>query len=125
MVTEARWSRIVASCERMPSTLVHADFVGENVRVRDDGHGLMLLPFDWGTSGWGIPARDLVGLDIGDYHAAVRERWPDVSVADLQRLARVGRLFRRIAAIHRACVSLPYRPVDKVISDMRYLAVRV
>jgi len=38
--------------------------------------------------------------------------------------ASVGKLFRMIAAIHRACMSLPYAPVQKVLSDMRFLAVR-
>jgi hypothetical protein len=122
--TEARWPEVAGFCEDMPSTLVHADFVGENVRVRDEGTGLALLPFDWGTAGWGVPARDLVGIDLAGYSSTVRSRWPAVAEKDLRRLARVGRLFRKIAAVHRACMSLPYAPVQKVLSDMRFLLVR-
>ena len=122
--TAARWGDVVACCEPVPSTLVHADFVGENVRVRDDGAGLALLPFDWGTSGWGVPARDLVGVDIEAYYAGVREGWPAMRERDLRRLARVGRLFRKIAAVHRASMSLTYAPVDKVFNDLRFLLVR-
>jgi hypothetical protein len=122
--TEARWPDVAVFCEGMPSTLVHADFVGENVRVRDESGGLVLIPFDWGTAGWGVPARDLVGIDITCYYSTVRHRWPGVGEKDLRRLARVGRLFRKIAAVHRACMSLPYAPVQKVLSDLRFLLVR-
>jgi hypothetical protein len=122
--TEARWPDIAGACDAMPSTLVHADFVGENVRVRPHGSALTLLPFDWGTSGWGVPARDLVGIDISRYYATVRDRWPTIEEKDVQRVAQIGRLFRKIAAVHRACMSLPYAPVEKVLSDMRFLLVR-
>lgn len=124
VVTDARWSRIEAACGRIPSTLVHADFVGENVRVRGAEDRLILLPFDWGTSGTGVPARDLVDIEIPVYLAAIRERWPAVTAIDIEIVGRIGRVFRRIAAVHRACLSLPYWPVEKVISDIRFLAVR-
>jgi len=124
MTTQARWPEVVQFCGSMPCTFVHADFVGENVRVRQTEDGLTLLPFDWGTAGWGIPARDLVGLDVGCYHAAVRDWWPAISEADIRGLVRIGRLFRKIAAVHRACMSLPYATVQKVLSDLQFLLVR-
>jgi hypothetical protein len=122
--TEARWADIASACGAMPSTLIHADFVGENVRVRVEHSNLRLLPFDWGTSGWGVPARDLVGLDLSRYYATVRDRWPTIQEEDVQQLGQIGRLFRKIAAVHRACMSLPYAPLEKVLSDMRFLLVR-
>src|SRR5262249_53426235 len=121
---ERRWSEVTAPCENMPSTLVHADFVAENIRVRGGERDQVLLPFDWGISGWGPPARDLVAIDLAVYGSTIREHWPALSDADLRRLAAVGKVFRMIAAIHRACMSLPYAPVQKVLGDVRFLAVR-
>ncbi len=102
----------------MPATLVHGDFARQNVRVRHGQAGLVLLPFDWGTAGWGVPAADLAGsatfasqfpgarhilagcADIVAYRSAIGDMWPLLDVESLQRLANVGSIFRVLAAIN-------------------------
>ncbi len=98
-LVERHWGEVEAFCERMPLTLVHGDFVKKNVRVRNGGRDLVLLPFDWETAGWGTPAGDFVWVDMDAYWSVATERWPVLSEGDRQRLAAFGVLFRTIAAI--------------------------
>jgi len=115
---EARWHHVESFCRRMPLTLVHGDFAPQNVRVRRSPDGLVLLPFDWGTAGWGVPAADLAGCatfaaqfprlahvlsgcaDLGIYQSVIGNLWPQLDTEDLQRLANLGSIFRVLAAIH-------------------------
>jgi Ser/Thr protein kinase RdoA (MazF antagonist) len=57
---ESRWDQVQRTCDRMPRTLVHGDFVVKNVNVRSGPAGPAFLAFDWETAGWGVPAPDLV-----------------------------------------------------------------
>jgi hypothetical protein len=121
---ESRWEELAESCDGAPSTLVHADFVAENVRVRNNPKGVTLLPFDWGTAGWGMPARDLVGLDVAVYHAEVQYVWPRLDIETIRHLAKLGEVCRLIAAVHHASKGLPYFPVEKVMGWIPILANR-
>src|SRR3990172_6727851 len=80
---------------------------------------------DWETAGWGVPAADLAPcsgvppapqMDMTLYGSMVRECWPSLDTQAIQRLATVGRLFRRLAAIHWASVSLAYEYVEDPIA---------
>ena len=104
------WNRMDALCEGMPRTLVHGDFNAKNLLMRsDNGHSTVLV-FDWEEAGWGIPAADLaqqsllsnrlsVNPDLSTYYSTIRNRWPDASVATVQRLADCGSAFRALAGI--------------------------
>jgi hypothetical protein len=96
---ESRWSRVEASCEGVPSTLIHGDFRPKNAHIRRDHAGIRLFPLDWETAGWGVPAADLTRVDIAAYRSVVRERWPAVTMPVLRRLARAGRVFQLLAAM--------------------------
>src|SRR6266511_3021189 len=46
-VLESRWDRVERLCEGMPRAVVHGDFVEKNIRIRTNGAGITILPFDW------------------------------------------------------------------------------
>lgn len=99
-VLESRWDDVSELAEVLPHTLVHADFVRKNVRVRTSGvNGRTLVPFDWESAGWGPLGVDLLSADIPAYASGVRERWSQVRQGDVETVARVGQLFRLIACV--------------------------
>ena len=102
---ESRWSCLEEFCRKMPPTLVHGDLKAKNLRVRRAGAGVELLPFDWEIAGWGTAATDLLRCpDLGLYWSCSAGRWPDLSVANLEQLAMVGKIFRALIAINWECV---------------------
>lgn len=111
---ERRWEALNEICAATPSTLVHGDFRPKNVYVRDGASGRQLLPIDWETAGWGAPAADLAPrrhqyvpqVDLDAYCRIVRKRWQGFNVTRALRLMWVGLIFRRLAAIKWAAVSL-------------------
>jgi aminoglycoside phosphotransferase (APT) family kinase protein len=122
---ESRWSRVETCCEGLPSTLVHGDFRPKNVHVRTDQAGLTLFPLDWETAGWGVPAPDLVGVDLGAYWTVVRECWPTLDLQAIQRLANLGTLFRRLAAMNWESASLKSDWLDRPMASMRVCHARL
>jgi len=117
--TEARWEEIERLSEGMPATLVHGDFVPKNVRVRTGRDGIVLLPFDWGTGGWGGPAADLAETDPTLYWQFMSEDWRHVDLSVVTRVAKVGRLFRVLAAVRWASQSLSYPSIEKPMAQLR------
>jgi hypothetical protein len=137
---QAHWSKVEQMCELVPRTVVHGDFVGKNVRVRPSPSGLILLPFDWETAGWGLPAIDLwtIGFvwfaddsaassaspEINLYQSIVRQVWPQLGIHDIRVLADLGMIFRKIDAIDWACADLEDRRSDGMleacVGDLRF-----
>jgi ATP-binding cassette, subfamily B, bacterial len=121
-VIESCWDDIEEFCERMAPGLVHGDFVYKNVRVqRTNGH-VRMVPFDWETAGWGVPAADLIALDdvaLQVYRSAVIAHWPAASFVELRRLREVGRLFRLVASVSWATKELPYEWVNRPMKKLR------
>ena len=117
---ERRWEALEEICAAAPPTLVHGDFRPKNVYVREGARGQRLLPIDWETAGWGVPAADLAPqrhrylpqLDLEAYCRMVRERWQGFDMTLARRLMWVGLIFRRLAAIEWAAVSLVYPQAD-------------
>src|SRR5207245_1528417 len=60
----SRWDAVESVCALTLPTVVHADFAPKNLRVDGAGRTLTLLPFDWGSAGWGPPAGDLAQVDL-------------------------------------------------------------
>jgi hypothetical protein len=117
---ESRWSRVETCCEGIPSTLVHGDFRPMNVHVRGDRGGSALLPMDWETAGWGVPAPDLAKrVDLTAYWTVVRECWPTLDLPAIQRLAKLGTVFRRLAAMNWESVNLEHEWLDKPMARVR------
>ena len=103
---EARWADVEAGCAGVPATLVHGDFQPKNVFVRSNGGEPHVFPIDWEMAGWGLPPVDLTRIDVAAYWRVVREAWPDVDFATVERLARFGRVLEAVASVDWECESL-------------------
>ncbi|MEN8160154.1 MAG: phosphotransferase [Myxococcota bacterium] len=91
---EACWSEIEEACDALPRALVHCDLQEHNVRVVEDGGGVRILVFDWEVAGWGLPAVDLIDLDLPAYAEIVRPEWPGVDLETLERSVKLGEILR-------------------------------
>ena len=123
---ESRWQEVVEACERFPSTFVHGDFVGKNVRLLVREGSEVMIALDWELAGWGSPAPDLSVLTMHDgeadleaYRDTVRERWPELRLEDVQRCATVGVIVRLIASVSWASRGLAYEWVRKPMRHLR------
>jgi Phosphotransferase enzyme family len=133
----AHWDRLEAICHGVPQTLVHGDFNGRNIRLRGDEGDATVVVFDWEESGWGVPAVDLAqqltvqsgqlsaNADIPAYWAAVRERWPAVSLEACRRLAYCGTVFRAAAAMSWITHNLANDGAHACLGDMRLYAAEL
>jgi hypothetical protein len=123
---ELSWGRLQHLCDALPTTLVHGDFVTQNIRLRVDPDGTAVLPFDWGWSGWGTPIVDLAQSVPGSTHAAnpdlatywkvVRRNWPGLQLRTLEQSAQAGTVLRLLNAIYWAALDLPYEWVEYPVS---------
>jgi hypothetical protein len=120
---ESHWSRLEEACAGVPATLVHGDFRRKNVHVRMAPTGPAVLPMDWENAGRGVPAADLTRVDLAAYRSAVQERWPRVDSAAVRRLADVGRIFQRLAAIDWISAMFGYDSRVLLRKPMDHLAV--
>src|SRR5262245_45162271 len=79
-VIAAHWGDVQRVCAGLPRTFVHGDFAPKNVRVRVGTGVLTLVPFDWGSAGWGVPAADLVQAGSAPDHGTDWGYWasPDL-----------------------------------------------
>jgi len=126
---ERNWPQLEGLCRGMPSTLVHGDFVGKNIRIEKGSQGLAVWIFDWESAGWGIPVVDLAQAqpgagqisanpDIHAYWVAVQGWWPAVDLDTVERLAHVGTIFRLLAAIGWAAPGLVSGLVRRTIDHL-------
>lgn len=126
---ERNWPQLEALCRGLPSTLVHGDFVGKNIRIEKGALGLAVWIFDWESAGWGSPVVDLAQAqpgagrisanpDIHAYWVAVKGRWPAVDLDTVERLAHVGTIFRLLAAIGWVAPGLTSGPVRRTIGHL-------
>jgi ATP-binding cassette subfamily B protein len=134
----ANWDRLEATYVGggVPPTLVHGDFNGKNMRLRNaDGHGGIVV-FDWEDAGWGIPAVDLAQValpsssvsanpDIPTYWETVREHWPETSVEGLRRLADCGTVFRTLSTLYWDAQSLPSDWAHGYVGGMQLYAAEM
>jgi hypothetical protein len=98
---DERWDQVESLCHGMPQTLVHGDLKAKNIRVRHTRRGIELVPFDWEMAGWGVPAVDLLKCpDLCPYWFEAQKHWRGLRLGALQRLARVGAVFRALIAIY-------------------------
>lgn len=110
------WNQIENFCNIFPRTIVHGDCQVKNVHVRLRHNAWEVLPFDWASAGWGLPATDLgqLGLpykktpptipDHKTYLEVVRERWSSFDLETVENLANLGQLFWSLKVIS---ISLP------------------
>jgi hypothetical protein len=129
-VVASQWGWIERLCERLPHTLIHGDFAAKNMRIQTEQAPIILLPFDWGSAGWGSTAADLAqaGItsnaywaspDLAVYHSVVQESWPYLGMEDVQLLAIFGKIFRCLVCIDLDAESLATQWVEKCMANMR------
>ena len=106
---ESHWDEVEACCAAMPRSLVHADFVIKNLRVRAGLTGPELLVFDWELAHWGVPATDLAQIvgrtaspDLDVYGSVVKRDFGNLDARDIQRLADCGKLLRVVDELYWA-----------------------
>jgi aminoglycoside phosphotransferase (APT) family kinase protein len=120
---QARWEEVGAFCKTVPETLVHNDFLGKNVHVRNTKSGLELLVFDWEMSGRGIPASDLFWLFEHAPEASITRYWEQrrqfdtgIALQDIEYLFVLGAMFRVMDAVewvsHYLLTAYPNRKID-------------
>jgi thiamine kinase-like enzyme len=115
-----RWSRMREFCERMPHAVVHGDFVEKNLRIRNGSAGPILIPFDWEMAGCATPAADLAECpDLDAYYSEVRSSWPHLTLADIRRMAEIGRIFRWAAALDWASWGLAFSWIGKSMEHLK------
>jgi hypothetical protein len=146
---ESRWERVSAACKAWPRTLVHADFTRKHVRLRQRDIGVQVLALDWETAGWGPPAADLAGVPWGlsrdrvpsqapaagesdtqwygpvsldVYASVIASFWPGVGRSEVERLSRVGSIFRVIDATCWASHRVECGGIDKGMGSLRAYA---
>jgi aminoglycoside phosphotransferase (APT) family kinase protein len=122
---ESHWDQVEKFCAGIPRTLVHGDFVTKNLRIRSSQAGMVLLPFDWGEAGWGIPAVDIMQVDVASYWSTVHGHWPWLDVHAIQRLATVGKIFRCIDAVYWELPSFKYAWSKDPFYNMNIYASRL
>jgi hypothetical protein len=88
-----RWREVEQLSAAIPPTLVHADLVAKNMRVRDGTDGPTLVALDWETAGWGPPGIDLQSVDMEEYTREIRRAWPALGSTDIMTSAYVGEIF--------------------------------
>lgn len=130
---EDGWQRVCEFAALIPRTLAHGDFVKKNVRVGHVDLGRGVVALDWETAGWGSPAADLASLSnmypggqrdevLTAYASALQQRWPAMRVEDIRRTAQTGAVFRRLAAVDWACLSLGWGCDDRTVAKLSVYA---
>ena len=130
-LVERRWSEVEDVRVQLPRVLVHGDFLPHNMRVMVHGGKPCLFPFDWALAGWGAPVIDLAqspiasdafsaSPDIAAYWSVVREHWPEVHFADIQKLANYATISQCLSAVHRDAPHLATAGHQKSMDNMHY-----
>ncbi len=103
-VIENGWAHVEHACSGVPRTLVHGDFVPKNVRVLGAGDDAHLLVIDWEMAGAAPPAADIAMIPGGRtgrraYFELLRKACRSLAWEDVERLNRIGEIFRLLHAV--------------------------
>jgi len=124
---ESEWWRLEQFCQPIPTTLVHGDFIGKNVRMRSGATSFEILPFDWEHAGIGVPAVDLAQAryssttflanpDLSEYWMTTE--WTKLGYETVLQLATYGTIFRCLAALHWESHKLASEWVEWPVKNM-------
>jgi hypothetical protein len=124
---EAKWPWIEDLCSGAPTTFVHADLYTANIHVRTFPGGITIVPFDWESAGWGVPAIDLAleGVDLDTYcaMAGMVESGLDIRVA--RALSKAGRIFRLLDLVGRESRGLSSDWIWRRMKHMQYYRAEI
>ena len=128
---DEHWDQIERWSTAVPPTFVHGDFAPKNMRVR--GEPPRLVPFDFGSAGWGSVACDLAqagaargddwdywaGADLEAYREAVGPCWPRLDLEAVRMLAVAGKIFRCLVCVSLEAPSFAFDWVENAARNMR------
>jgi hypothetical protein len=117
---ESKWAEIWNDCETLPKCLLHGDFINKNLRVRTVKGRLALYVMDWESASWSVPVEDIAGLDMQIYWPIVRETWPHLDLATVQRAADIGSLLKYGAWMEGYSTGLTHGCIEESMEDLRY-----
>lgn len=118
------WSALETLCSPLAPTLVHRDLLRSNMRPRDEPGGAGVLVLDWEMAGRGIPAVDVVNVDIRTYVDEVRAVWAlDRNAAAW--LSAVAHVLRNLDAIEWISAELVQPWAGWRIDQIRLYAERL
>ena len=129
-VLERHWSDLEACCRGVSRTLIHADFLVKNLRVRSTAAGPELLVFDWEFASWGEPFIDLAQFtgrmatpDLAVY-ASCLEGWPRIrDEGQVQSWADCGRFFRLVDIMYWTSLDLMDGPPKLLLKPLREFTI--
>lgn len=117
-ILQKRWEKVNSIYDQMPKGFIHGDFLGKNLRVRNNSHESKLVVFDWENCGWGLPGVDIFKLNLNNYWLKVRHHWKDITLGDIKQMSNLGKLLRTLVAIDWVAVRLSYEYIRKPIYYM-------
>ncbi len=122
-VIENGWAYVEQACSGVPQTLVHGDFVPKNVRVRGEWDDAHLLVIDWEMSGAAPPAEDIAMIPGGRperraYFEILKETWPRLAWEEVERLHRIGQIFRLLHYVQWETWSFAYTWIERTQRKM-------
>lgn len=114
------WEGIESFCAQMPKTLVHGDFVNKNIRLRSyaDREYPSILVYDWETSGLASPAADLCKIDLTVYLNSIEGELRQLSLAELNRLQIIGKIFKMLSAIWWSSIDIKFEYKENPLCRM-------
>jgi hypothetical protein len=144
-ISAAHWPEVERLGGMLPPTFIHGDFAPKNLRVERRQGKPVLLPFDFGSAGWGFAPADLphaepgagrqeCGVDLASYWASpdlaayrseVREKWPDLEGEDLRTAARFGKICRCLVCIDLDAQALATEWVERPLRNLRLYEVEM
>lgn len=99
-VLDAGWEQIAPCASVVPECLAHLDFVKKNVKIDFSGIHPRVQVMDWGSSRYGIPVKDMAGLNMGVYRSATASYGLDLTASELDAAAQVGAIVKYILYLH-------------------------
>jgi hypothetical protein len=95
----SKWHALATSLGKAPPTITFGGFGSKNARVRESHDGLVLMPFDFESAGYGCPAIDLAYPDAETYVEEAGSWWTGLDIGEFNRLQGIGRVLGGLKAI--------------------------
>jgi aminoglycoside phosphotransferase (APT) family kinase protein len=96
----SEWKDIKQKLAILPSCVAHLDFVKKNIRIDFTGSKPEVQVMDWGSSRYGLPVRDMAGLDMLAYQDAGHRMGMKLTREELNWGEQAGRLVKTVLYLH-------------------------